>query len=75
MAGWGAAVNTAPVQHGQTVAVIGCGGVGDAAVAGALYAGARQVIAVDTDDRKLAWARGFGATDTVNARTEDVVAG
>ena len=74
MAGWGAAVNTAPVEKGQTVAVIGCGGVGDAAVAGALYAGARQVIAVDTDDRKLEWARGFGATDTVNARTEDVVA-
>jgi S-(hydroxymethyl)mycothiol dehydrogenase len=74
MAGWGAAVNTAPVKRGQTVAVIGCGGVGDAAVAGALYAGARQVIAVDTDDRKLAWAKGFGATDTVNASSEDVVA-
>jgi S-(hydroxymethyl)mycothiol dehydrogenase len=74
MAGWGAAVNTAPVRNGQAVAVIGCGGVGDAAVAGALYAGARQVIAVDTDDRKLAWAKGFGATDTVNASREDVVA-
>jgi S-(hydroxymethyl)mycothiol dehydrogenase len=74
MAGWGAAVNTAPVKKGQTVAVIGCGGVGDAAIAGAAFAGARQVIAVDTDDRKLEWARGFGATDTVNARSEDVVA-
>ena len=73
MAGWGAAVNTAPVKKGQTVAVIGCGGVGDAAVAGAVYAGARQVIAVDMDDRKLAWAKGFGATDTVNAKDEDVV--
>jgi S-(hydroxymethyl)mycothiol dehydrogenase len=74
MAGWGAAVNTAPVKKGQTVAVIGCGGVGDAAIAGAVFAGARQVIAVDMDDRKLEWARGFGANDAVNARSEDVVA-
>ena len=73
MAGWGAAVNTAPVVKGDTVAVIGCGGVGDAAIAGAVYAGARQVIAVDLDDRKLEWARGFGATHTVNA-SGDVVA-
>jgi S-(hydroxymethyl)mycothiol dehydrogenase len=73
MAGFGAAVNTAPVQQGDTVAVIGCGGVGNAAIAGALYAGARQVIAVDLDDRKLAWAKDFGATDTVNANG-DVVA-
>jgi len=67
MAGWGAAVNTAPVGKGDTVAVIGCGGVGDAAIAGARYAGARQIIAVDTDPRKLEWARGFGATHTVEA--------
>jgi len=73
MAGWGAAVNTAPVVKGDTVAVLGCGGVGDAAVAGARYAGARQVIAVDLDDRKLEWARGFGATHTVNAGSGDVV--
>lgn len=73
MAGWGAAVNTAPVRHGDTVAVLGCGGVGDAAIAGARYAGARQVIAVDLDDRKLQWARGFGATHTVNAGGADVV--
>jgi len=73
MAGWGAAVNTAPVAKGDTVAVIGCGGVGDAAVAGARYAGARQVIAVDVDPRKLEWARGFGATHTVDARSGDVV--
>ncbi len=73
MAGFGAAVNTAPVQQGDTVAVIGCGGVGDAAIAGAIYAGARQVIAVDLDDRKLAWAKDFGATHTVNA-SGDVVA-
>jgi S-(hydroxymethyl)mycothiol dehydrogenase len=74
MAGWGAAVNTAPVKKGQAVAVIGCGGVGDAAIAGAVFAGATTVIAVDMDDRKLDWARGFGATHTVNARSEDVVA-
>ena len=74
MAGWGAAVNTAPVKKGQSVAVIGCGGVGDAAIAGALFAGARQVIAVDTAEQKLEWARQFGATHTVNAKDEDVVA-
>ena len=74
MAGWGAAVNTAPVRKGQSVAVIGCGGVGDAAVAGAVFAGATTVIAVDRDDRKLDWAKGFGATHTVNATSEDVVA-
>jgi S-(hydroxymethyl)mycothiol dehydrogenase len=74
MAGWGAAVNTAPVRKGQSVAVIGCGGVGDAAVAGALFAGARQVIAVDTAANKLEWARQFGATHTVDAKDEDVVA-
>ncbi len=73
MAGWGAAVNTAPVRQGDTVAVLGCGGVGDAAIAGAVYAGARQVIAVDLDDRKLEWAKGFGATHTVNASSGDVV--
>ncbi len=74
MAGWGAAVNTAPVRRGQSVAVIGCGGVGDAAIAGAVFAGATTVIAVDMDDRKLQWAQSFGATHTVNARSEDVVA-
>ncbi len=73
MAGFGAAVNTAPVRQGDTVAVIGCGGVGNAAIAGAVYAGARQVIAVDLDARKLDWARGFGATHTVQAGG-DVVA-
>ncbi|MDT7569926.1 MAG: S-(hydroxymethyl)mycothiol dehydrogenase [Actinomycetota bacterium] len=74
MAGFGAAVNTAPVRKGDTVAVIGCGGVGNAAIAGSLYAGARQVIGVDVDPRKLEWARGFGATDTVDGSKEDVVA-
>jgi S-(hydroxymethyl)mycothiol dehydrogenase len=73
MAGFGAAVNTGGVGRGDTVAVIGCGGVGDAAIAGASLAGARTVIAVDLDPRKLEWARGFGATHTVDASSEDVV--
>src|SRR5947199_8930612 len=73
MAGLGAAVNTARVRRGETVAVIGCGGVGDAAILGATTAGARTVIAVDVDDRKLEWARGFGATHTVNSRDNDAV--
>ena len=73
MAGLGAALNTAGVRRGETVAVIGCGGVGDAAILGASLAGARTVIAVDVDDRKLEWARGFGATHTVNGRSADVV--
>ncbi len=73
MAGWGAAVNTGEVKHGETVAVFGCGGVGDAAIAGAVMAGARKIIAVDIDDRKLAWATQFGATDTVNSRETDPV--
>ncbi|MGF7238606.1 MAG: S-(hydroxymethyl)mycothiol dehydrogenase [Frankia sp.] len=73
MAGFGAAVNTGGVTRGETVAVIGCGGVGDAAIAGASIAGARRVIAVDVDDRKLAWARDFGATHTVNASAGDPV--
>jgi S-(hydroxymethyl)mycothiol dehydrogenase len=73
MAGIGAAINTGAVHRDDTVAVIGCGGVGDAAIAGAKLVGARQIIAVDTDDTKLAWARDFGATHTVNAREFDVV--
>src|SRR6266852_5014327 len=75
MAGLGAALNTAGVSRGDSVAVIGCGGVGDAAVLGASLAGARTIIAVDVDDRKLEWARGFGATDVINSRTADPVAG
>ncbi|MDI2131010.1 S-(hydroxymethyl)mycothiol dehydrogenase [Yinghuangia seranimata] len=73
MAGFGAAANTGNVQRGDSVAVIGCGGVGNAAIAAAHLAGARKVIAVDVDDRKLEWAKGFGATDTVNARETDPV--
>jgi S-(hydroxymethyl)mycothiol dehydrogenase len=74
MAGLGAVLNTAGVTRGDSVAVFGCGGVGDAAIAGARLAGAHTIVAVDLDDRKLAWATEFGATHTVNASTEDVVA-
>ncbi|TMM12087.1 MAG: S-(hydroxymethyl)mycothiol dehydrogenase [Actinobacteria bacterium] len=73
MAGFGAAVNTGGVHRGDTVAVIGCGGVGDAAIAGAALAGARQVIGIDVDSRKLEWARRFGATHTVDASRQDPV--
>jgi S-(hydroxymethyl)mycothiol dehydrogenase len=73
MAGLGAAMNTGAVSRDDTVAVIGCGGVGDAAIAGSALVGAKRIIAVDTDDTKLAWAKDFGATDTINARTTDVV--
>jgi S-(hydroxymethyl)mycothiol dehydrogenase len=75
MAGLGAALNTGAVSRGDSVAVIGCGGVGDAAVLGASLAGARKVIAVDVDPGKLEWARGFGATDVINSRDTDPVEG
>ncbi|MFD8303594.1 S-(hydroxymethyl)mycothiol dehydrogenase [Streptomyces sp. NPDC059690] len=73
MAGIGAAINTGNVGRGDTVAVIGCGGVGDAAVVGSRLAGAAKVIAVDIDDRKLATAKQLGATHTVNSRENDAV--
>jgi S-(hydroxymethyl)mycothiol dehydrogenase len=73
MAGIGAAINTGQVTRGNSVAVIGCGGVGDAAIAGARLAGARTIIAVDIDDRKLAQARDLGATHTVNSKSGDPV--
>jgi S-(hydroxymethyl)mycothiol dehydrogenase len=73
MAGFGAAINTGNVTRGDSVAVIGCGGVGNAAIAGARLAGARRIIGVDVDARKLEWARGFGATHTVNAKETDPV--
>ncbi|MER7989060.1 S-(hydroxymethyl)mycothiol dehydrogenase [Streptomyces noursei] len=73
MAGIGAAINTGQVGRGDTVAVIGCGGVGDAAVVGARLAGAAKIIAVDIDDRKLATAHTMGATHTVNSRSTDPV--
>ena len=73
MAGIGAAINTGAVTRDDTVAVIGCGGVGDAAIAGAALVGAKMIIAVDLDERKLVQAREFGATHTVNAAEVDVV--
>ncbi|MFE1786496.1 zinc-binding dehydrogenase, partial [Streptomyces sp. NPDC059506] len=73
MAGLGAALNTGNVQRGDTVAVIGCGGVGGAAVMGANLAGASRVIAVDVDGRKLETARKLGATHTVDSRSADPV--
>jgi S-(hydroxymethyl)mycothiol dehydrogenase len=73
MAGLGAAINTGGVTRGDSVAVIGCGGVGSAAVLGASLAGARTIIAVDVDDRKLEWARQFGATHVINSRETDPV--
>ena len=75
MAGLGAALNTAPVTRGDSVAVIGCGGVGNAAVLGAGLAGARRIIAIDVDQRKLEWAREFGATDVINSLEIDPVEG
>jgi S-(hydroxymethyl)mycothiol dehydrogenase len=75
MAGLGAALNTGQVGRGDSVAVIGCGGVGNGAVLGASLAGARSIIAVDIDDRKLEWARQFGATHVINSGTIDPVEG
>jgi S-(hydroxymethyl)mycothiol dehydrogenase len=73
MAGMGAAMNTGNVSRGDSVAVIGCGGVGDAAIAGARLAGASRIIAIDRDARKLEWAKELGATDTVDASSTDAV--
>ena len=73
MAGLGAAINTGGVGRGDSIAVIGCGGVGNAAIAGARLAGATTIIAVDIDPRKLDWAKEFGATHTVNSREVDPV--
>jgi S-(hydroxymethyl)mycothiol dehydrogenase len=74
MAGLGAALHTGEVGPGDSVAVFGCGGVGDAAIAGAALAGASTIIAVDLDPRKLDLARQFGATHVVDASKEDPVA-
>ncbi len=73
MAGIGAAINTGGVGRGDSVAVIGCGGVGIAAVAGARLAGAAKIIAVDLDPRKLEQAKALGATHVVDASKDDVV--
>src|ERR1700733_3189328 len=74
MAGIGAAINTGGGTRGGTGGVSGWGGGGDGATLGARLAGARTIIAVDVDDRKLAWARDFGATDVINSRDTDPVA-
>ncbi len=73
MAGLGAAMYTGGIGRGDSVAVFGCGGVGDSAILGASLAGAAKIIAVDIDPRKLQWARGFGATDIVDASEVDAV--
>jgi S-(hydroxymethyl)glutathione dehydrogenase / alcohol dehydrogenase len=74
LTGVGAALNTAQVTAGSTVAVVGCGGVGLSVIQGARLAYARRIVAVDVDDAKLDLARRCGATDVVNARSEDAVA-
>ncbi|WP_104053997.1 MULTISPECIES: S-(hydroxymethyl)mycothiol dehydrogenase [unclassified Arthrobacter] len=73
MAGIGAAINTGEVKRGESVAVIGCGGVGIAAVAGAQLAGATTIIAVDIDAKKLELAKAQGATHVINSKEEDPV--
>src|ERR1041385_5129560 len=73
MAGLGAAINTGNVSRGKSVAVIGCGGVGAAAIAGSALAGAETIIAVDIDDRKLDGALKLGATHPVNSSGTDPV--
>ena len=72
LTGLGAVVNTAGVKPGSSVVVIGCGGVGLNSIQGARIAGASPIIAVDVEPMKLAAAREFGATETVNAKSEDV---
>ena len=71
MAGLGAALNTGGVTRGDSVAVWGCCGVGDAAIEGSRIAGAHTIIAIDLDDRKLEWAKEFGATHTINSSNMD----
>jgi len=66
-------MNTGNVKRGDSVAVFGCGGVGDAAIAGSKLAGASTIIGVDIDDRKLQWAKEFGATHTINSTSTSPV--
>jgi len=75
LTGFGAAVNTANIKPGDTVAVVGCGGVGLNVIQGAKHAGADRIIAVDMVDSKLELARKFGATETVNAGSGNAVSG
>ena len=74
MTGVGAALYSAQVEPGSSVAVFGCGGVGDSVIMGARLAGATTIIGVDVDPKKLEWAKDFGATHTVNASEGDPVA-
>ncbi|MDQ3248223.1 MAG: Zn-dependent alcohol dehydrogenase [Chloroflexota bacterium] len=74
MTGVGAALYAAGVTPGSSVAVFGCGGVGDSVIQGARLGGATTIIAVDIDPRKLEWAKQFGATHTVNAKEVDPIA-
>jgi len=74
MTGVGAALYAAGVRPGTSVAVFGCGGVGDSVIQGARLGGATTIIAVDIDPRKLEWAKEFGATHTVNAKEVDPIA-
>ena len=71
LTGVGAVINTARVEPGASVAVVGLGGVGLSAVLGAKLAGARQIVAIDLSDEKLAFAQELGATDAVNAGAPD----
>ena len=73
LTGVGAVVNTADVQAGSSVVVIGCGGVGLNSIQGARLAGASPIIAIDVEPNKLLAAREFGATHTINAKQENVV--
>ena len=73
MAGLGAAMNTGQVSRGDSVAVFGCGGVGDAAIEGSRLAGAHTIIAVDIDPTKLEWAKKFGATHVIDSSKVDPV--
>ncbi len=72
LTGMGAVVNTAGVKAGSSVVVIGCGGVGLNSIQGARLAGASPIIAVDIEPSKLAAALEFGATETINAKSENV---
>lgn len=74
MTGFGAATRIAKVAFGSSALVIGCGAVGLSAVQGARLSGAERVIAIDLDDKKLALARALGATDTLNAAQDDLLA-
>ena len=73
MTGVGSVINTAKVEAGSSVVVIGCGGIGLNVIQGAALAGARQIIAVDVLENKLAYARTFGATDIIDATSGDTV--